>query len=180
MWQQFEYPYNVLSLFEILSPVSYLNVPKRRLSVFEALSSEINSDKSMSRASSDSSLASYTESKHLEKTREKNFLNTEDQNTFEIGKFSMSSSTNTDNIFSMEDFKDFPASEAPLSKSRSRRRSSKGVKESGTSKKKKFRKVADPLSEDIAKQLFFDHSTKYSLVIARKMESSLLENVEPN
>lgn len=177
MWQQIEINFtNELALFEILSPDKmYLNAHKRRLSVFEALSSENNSEKSISRTSSNCSLSSYSEfqSKIFGGTQAKKFVSTDDEKDFEIGLPSDEIKEKS-NIFSLDDFKE-GLSAAENSVSKRRRRNTKNVKENGTSKKKKFRKV-----EEIAKQLFFDHSTKYSLVLTKKMENSLLKNDEFN
>lgn len=179
MWQQIEINFtNELALFEILSPDKmYLNAHKRRLSVFETLSSENNSEKSISRTSSNCSLSSYSEfqSKIFGGTQAKKFVSTDDEKDFEIGLPSDEIEEKS-NIFSLDDFKEgLSAAENSVSKTRTRRRNTKNGKENGTSKKKKFRKV-----EEIAKQLFFDNSTKYSLVLTKKMESSLLKNEEFN
>lgn len=184
MYQQNENFYFELSLFEILSlDEMYLNLPpKRRLSVFEALSSESSSEQTISRTCSDISLSSLveTEPKFYQIPEITAFKSTEEKAEFDIGYFSIETNNemrDKENIFSADDFKDdlSSANEECKSKIRSRRR--KSMKDNLTSKKRKFRKAVDPLSEDIANQLFFDNSTKYPLVLIKKMESILLENV---
>lgn len=157
MWQEFDNLTNELALLEIFFDSYTNNGPKRRLSVFEALSSGSNSENSMSRTSSNVSLSSFAEFYPKNERVEPEKL--------------------CENIFSADDFKDCLSSDAVVQKDTTKksvsknRRKNKGMKES-SNKKRKFRKSTDDtLSENIANQLFFDHSTKYSLVLTKKLES---------